>query len=531
MSSGKLRKEANMVGLLYASTGSVIGSGWLFGAMHAAQQAGPLSLLSWIIGGVAILLLALVYAELATMIPRSGALVHLSHLSHGDLLGKIWSWVLILGYTAIAPVEVAAVLTYANNYLPGLVAPKSGLLTHTGFMVAIVVLALFIGLNLLTIRWVMRINTAATWWKLAIPVATIGILIAFSHHTENLHAAPMSYHVDGIFTAVASAGVVFSFLGFRTAIDLAGETPNPGRNIPIAVVGTVLLTLVIYVALQYAFIVALNPGDLAGGWDKLHFAGSTGPLAAIATAIGAAWWAVVLYADAIVSPAGTGFIFATASSRIIMASGETGTLPKSMAGVNGNGAPTTALLVCFVIGALYFLPFPSWQKLVNYISSAFVLSYGIGPIVLLHLRRRMPEADRPFTLKGAWIVAPIAFIVSNWIILWTGFKTVSFLFGLIAVFMLAYAVYGLVARKADAKPQGWRHIAWLITYFIGLWVFSLVGPESMGGMDYLNLWQAMFGLALFSLFVLWLSLNTALSAEESRAWVAELQTAEAPAAP
>src|ERR1700739_2073290 len=69
----KLRKEAGVVGLLYASVGGIVGSGWLFGPARAAQQAGPLSLGSWIIGAVAVLLLAFVFAELATMIPKSGA--------------------------------------------------------------------------------------------------------------------------------------------------------------------------------------------------------------------------------------------------------------------------------------------------------------------------------------------------------------------------------------------------------------------------------------------------------------------------
>ena len=87
----RLRKEAGIVGLLYASVGGIVGSGWLFGPLHAAQEAGPLSLGSWLIGAAAVLLLALVYSELATLIPKSGALVHISRVSHGALLGLIWS--------------------------------------------------------------------------------------------------------------------------------------------------------------------------------------------------------------------------------------------------------------------------------------------------------------------------------------------------------------------------------------------------------------------------------------------------------
>ncbi|MGC9129239.1 MAG: amino acid permease, partial [Acidithiobacillus sp.] len=112
-SVGQLRREGGKFGLLYASLGAIVGSGWLFGPLHAAQTAGPLSLFSWLIGALAILLLALVYAELGPLIPRSGAIVHISHLGNGSLLGWIWGWILFFSYVIIAPVEVTAVLTYA----------------------------------------------------------------------------------------------------------------------------------------------------------------------------------------------------------------------------------------------------------------------------------------------------------------------------------------------------------------------------------------------------------------------------------
>ena len=126
-----------MIGLLYASLGSIIGSGWLFGALHAAVQAGPWSVLSWVIGAVAILFLAFVFAELSTMFPNSGALVHMTHVSHGDLVGKIWSWILFLAFVSVPPVEVSAVLTYANNYIPGLIGPHTGLMTGIGMVLRV----------------------------------------------------------------------------------------------------------------------------------------------------------------------------------------------------------------------------------------------------------------------------------------------------------------------------------------------------------------------------------------------------------
>ena len=75
--SGKLRREAKLIGLLFASTTSMIGSGWLFGAYHASKIAGPLSVWSWVVGAVIIMLIALCFAELGALFPRSGALVHI----------------------------------------------------------------------------------------------------------------------------------------------------------------------------------------------------------------------------------------------------------------------------------------------------------------------------------------------------------------------------------------------------------------------------------------------------------------------
>ncbi|MGR3909592.1 hypothetical protein Q3A80_21360 [Burkholderia sp. SR8] len=87
---GKPRRDAGIIGLLFASTTSMVGSGWLFGACHASRIAGPLSIGSWVLGAIIIMLIALCFAELAAMFPRSGALVHVSHASHGVGLGRIF---------------------------------------------------------------------------------------------------------------------------------------------------------------------------------------------------------------------------------------------------------------------------------------------------------------------------------------------------------------------------------------------------------------------------------------------------------
>ena len=119
----------------------MIGSGWLFGALHASKIAGPLSLLSWILGAVIIMLIALCFAELASLFPRAGALVHMSHASHGEGLGRIWGWMLFLSYVAVPSVEAESIVTYANNLYPHLVGSE-GVLTAAGFVACAVLVGI-----------------------------------------------------------------------------------------------------------------------------------------------------------------------------------------------------------------------------------------------------------------------------------------------------------------------------------------------------------------------------------------------------
>ncbi len=300
----QLRRDARIIGLLFASTTSMIGSGWLFGAFHAAKIAGPLSIWSWVVGAFIIMLLALCFAELATLFPKSGALVHMSHASHGQGLGRVWAWMLFLAYVAVPSVEAEAVVTYANNYFPHFIQPhSSGLLTVAGSFACAALLLIFAWLNLLAVRMLLTVNSTVTWWKIAVPVVTIIALILASTHWNVWAADPHSYRFSGIFTALPTAGIVFSYLGFRTAIDLGGESANPGRDIPLAVIGSVLIAAVIYILLQVAFLMALRPEDLAHGWVQLTFAGAAGPFAGLAATLGLGWLAALLYIDAYISQA------------------------------------------------------------------------------------------------------------------------------------------------------------------------------------------------------------------------------------
>lgn len=529
-----LRREARIISLLFVSTTSMIGSGWLFGALHAAKIAGPLSLWSWIIGGIIIMLIALCFAELAALFPRAGALVHMSHASHGDGLGRIWGWMLFLSYIAVPSVEAESIVTYANNLYPHfLQAGSSGVLTALGFVACAVLVGVFALFNLLAIRWLLAINNTITWWKIAVPLLTAIVLIFAGMHqmgplwqaqgTSVWHAASDSYDPNGIFIALPAAGIVFSYLGFRTAIDLGGESANPGRNIPLAVIGSVLLAGGIYILLQLGFLNSIKPQDVAHGWNNIDFPGVKGPFAGLAAMLGFTWLATLLYIDAAVSPAGTGLIYVTGGSRILFANGEMKAGPQFLTKLNSAQVPWVSVALMWVIGVLFLLPFPAWQKMVDYISDITALTYGLGPIVLLILRRDHPDLHRPFRLGAAGFLAPLAFICCDLIILWSGFVTVSWLFGIVLVIFVLYLIYYFLIAHQSSAHFGWNNIWWLGAWFVGMWIISAISGKDLGGNGLLGFWTAVVVTAIWSLVVIEFAKRSALPAEQTAKILNEIE--------
>ena len=117
-SEPQLKRHVGVVGLLFASVGSIIGSGWLFGALNASQEAGPAALISWALGGFLILLIALVYAELGVMFPLSGGVVRFPQMAFGHLASFTSGWITYVAVATTAPIEVEAALQYGTKYAP-----------------------------------------------------------------------------------------------------------------------------------------------------------------------------------------------------------------------------------------------------------------------------------------------------------------------------------------------------------------------------------------------------------------------------
>lgn len=513
-----LKREIGFFGILFVSIGAIIGSGWLFGALYAAKAAGPSSIVAWVIGALAMVNIACVYAELGAAMPVPGGLARYPRLTHGYFSGLIISWIAWLAYVTVAPIEVQAVIEYAADYFPALTHTVRGEieLTLLGMGLAAVLLLLFCVVNWYGVKMFADTNTVIVWWKLAVPVLTLVAVMLIKFESDNFTGYGGFYPMGlkGVLTAVSTSGIVMAFAGFRAAIEMGGEVKNPAKAIPFAIVGSVLICMLIYIGLQVAFIGALAPKDIAGGWAHLSFKGDSGPFASLAMALGLGWLAKVLFFDAVISPSGTALITTSTTSRLTYAMAEKKFFPKIFMKLNRLGVPAIGIFINFAIGLVLLLPFPGWSEFVGFISTAAALSFCSGPVVLAALRKQNPQLHRPFRLPLAKALGPSAFVIANYIVYWTGWQTNWKLFLTLALGVLFLFVYNKIRfSKGEPVLFHWRSSVWLIVLIIGQTIFSYLGSFGGGrailpfGWDLLLL--GVFSLALFSFAV-----STRLKVEE-----------------
>jgi amino acid transporter len=507
----QFKRDIGLWSLLLVGIGGIIGSGWLFGPLYAAQIAGPAAVVSWILGGALMIIIALTFAELGSAFPVAGSMVQVAQYSHGPLVSFAVGWMVWISSVAVAPVETMAVIQYAANYIPGLVtkADNVTVLTHLGMVISAGVMFLMCALNYYSARFFSVSNNVITTIKLVMPIITAALLIGIDFHSTNFHAAqsggfaPFGWH--GILAALPLGGIVYSLIGANNILQLAGETRNPQRNIPMALMGAIAFCAILYIVVQFAFVGAVNPAYLANGWDKLHFPGDSGPFAGILTALGLGWFVVILYADAIISPFGTGLIFAGATARVNWGLSRIGFFPKFLEKLTSRGVPMRAIAVNYVVGLILFLPFPGWQSLVGFVISCFILSYIVGPVALVALRKARPNQPRPFRLPCVNFIALFAFYACNLLVFWTGWHTVYRMMIAMALGLIVFVFY-CIREKNNIWAKQWRVSWWLLPYLAGMALISWCGTFG-NGLGYLHFGMDFAVVALFSAVIFYLAVK------------------------
>jgi amino acid transporter len=540
----RLRRDIGLLPLFMVSAGSVIGSGWLLGTLNASKAAGPAAIISWIIGVILLIGVALIYAELGSTYPISGSTARFTWIHAGTLGGFFAGTYSYLQAMAVAPIEVEATLGYLDaKYWPWLQNSK-GLLTGKGLAVAIGFMFVFTALNLFGIKWMARTNTVAMYWKIAIPILTIIFIMAKVFHGSNFTAGGgfMPYGIKGVFIAIP-LGIVFALEGFEQAAQLAGEARNPKRDVPLAVVGSMLMGAAIYLLLQLCFTGALNPANIAHGWSAPFGAnvGTFGPYYQLATSIGLGWLGTILIIDAVVSPAGTGLVYVSAASRLSYSLAKTRFLPPVFSNIDRRGVPWFSIIFGGAFGCILFLPFGSWAGLVGAITAASSFMYSFAPVAAVSLRKSDPDRVRPYRAPILNIIAPFSFVVSGFIIYWSGTANDLKIDAAVVFFLILY----FIARRLDPnqEPLDFRAGAFAIPWVIGLTIFSIFGGSYVGGITtgpghtgssggyqtflgaklgvHLPFWWDLGAIAIFSLIVFYFAVNSRLGPERVQAHAEE----------
>jgi amino acid transporter len=552
--SDGLKRDVGFFGLFFVSAGSVIGSGWLFAAFYALVIAGPASILSWLLGLSMVLFIVLAQAELSGMFPVSGGSSKFPLLAFGSFAGASFGWFTYLQAVVVAPLEAVAALQYASSasLLDGIYDGDSRSLTGKGIAIAAAALVVFTIINLFGIRWMARVNSPITMWKIIVPFLTIAVLLFHDPHWSNFTAGGGFFVTENggsahtILAALVGGGVIFAMSGFDSATQLGGESVNPEKHLPWAVIGSFALGAAVFLGVQIAFIVSLDPATIAsyGSWSNLsadEMLGSS-PFYTVAAMAGLGWLAWTLRVDAVLSPGATGLIYLTTTSRIAYGNSRSGYVPEFLQRRTRKAlVPLWGILSTFIVGLVFLLPFPSWQKLASVCATAGVLMYSGIPLSLGALRHSLPDASRPFRMPFAEVTAPLGFVFASWIVYWSGWQVYS---TLVFTMMIGFIVVSVTRRLHLNSKEfriDWRAARWLVPYLGGIAlcsylgdfgqgpVFSGIGPFSdvlIGANGVLPEWIDLVAVSALALVTYFVAVRTRLPDEVVAAHVADLFVSE-----
>ncbi|HET7369598.1 MAG TPA: APC family permease [Gammaproteobacteria bacterium] len=489
-SAGGFKKDLGFFSLLAMSLGTVIGSGWLLLPSVVAAAAGPISLVAWVIAGLIMLIVCLVYAELGAAWPAAGAVALYPQLSHGSFTGHIGGWAAFISYVIIPPAEAVAVTRYASAYVPEFTYTEQihnidvTHLTGLGLFVAVALLGLLALLNYVGVKYLGIFQNWVTSIKY-IPIVlfiVIGGIMVFDPVNFTAYGGFAPYGASGLF--LGTAATVFAYTGFRQALDFGAEAKNPGRDLPLALICTVLIAMVTYVLIAAVFIGGIDwqglssHGVVEGQWHTL--ADLSAPLYDMLIAAGIGTLAFILFLDGILSPNGPNATNTGAVPRVLYTMAENKSMPKVFLKLNPKrGTPGWGLGVCFLVEiGFLLLSEGGYGALITAANVAFMVAYAMGPVSCGGLRKIAPHVKRPFRLPLVWLFNPLAFILASFLLYWEGWPSTGLTLGILFIGVLIYVGYGLAGRVNMGTV---RYGIWLIAYLIIMAVLSYLGSSHFGG--------------------------------------------------
>ena len=449
---GGLKRAVGARDLTALGVGAVIGTGIFVIIGEGIGDAGPAVILSFVLAAVTCVFSALCYAELASSIPVSGSAYTYAYATLGELVAWIIGWDLILEYG----VSVAAVAVgwggNLNEFLDnafGFALPESiANPPEDGGKVNLPAVAIVGAVTFLLVRGVRetaRANFFMVIFKLAILLFFIVVAFATAFSMDNLKPfAPNG--TDGVVTAAAV--IFFAYIGFDAVSTGAEEAQNPKKDLPIAIIGSLVLCTVVYILVSVAAV---------GSLDAKALQESDAPLAAVLDeGAGISWAASLMAFGALVAITSVLLTIFYGQTRIIFAMARDGLMPRNIAKVSprfGTPAKLTIGLGGFIALLAAFIPLNEIVELVNIGTLFAFLLVNIGVVIL---RITHPDMERPFRVPLAWPV-PIFPIIGSILIIYLMSQlpgTTWWRFGIwLLIGILIYVFYGRKHSLLQREPR------------------------------------------------------------------------------
>ena len=405
----RLRRSLSWPHLIGLGVGAIVGTGIYTLIGVGAERAGPAVILAFLIAGLVCVCVALAYAELATMIPASGSAYTYSYTVLGEGLAWLIGWSLILEYSVVCSAVAVGWSGYAVGFLnaAGLSLPTELVAgPHAGGIInlpAILIIAVVAGMLLVGTRESASVNAVLVVFKiLALAIFIALALPAFDtgHFEPFMPYGFGSSEESGAARGVMAAAAIifFAFYGFDAVSTAAEETKNPGRDLTIGIIGSMVVCTALYMGVAAAAVGAM-PFDA--------FAASGEPLAHVLRTLGHPKMATFIGVVAVIALPTVILAFMYGQSRIFFVMARDRLLPARLGSVNHRGVPVavtvgTAIVVAAIAGVF---PLAEIAELANAGTLAAFTAVGACLIILRH---REPERPRVFRAPLYWLVGGLA---------------------------------------------------------------------------------------------------------------------------
>ncbi len=463
LTDNRLKRALGATNLTALGIGAIIGTGiFVLTGTVAAQNAGPAVVLSFVFAGVASIFAALCYSEFASLVPMAGSAYTYGYATLGELFAWIIGWDLILEYALGAVTVSIGWSGYVVSFLrdigihipPELSAARGTLITLAdGTQVAaifnlpaVIIIAVVTLLLVIGIRESATVNNVIVFVKVAVVLVFI-IGAAHAVNPANWHPfIPPSTGARGHFGwsgVMQGAGIVFfAYIGFDAVSTAAQEAKNPQRDMPIGIIGSLLICTVLYIVVS-----ALATGIVP--YPQLDV---PDPIAVAADHAGLGWMSAAIKLGAIAGLSSVILVMLLGQSRIFWTMADDGLLPKFVSRVHPKfRTPWITTIVTGVVVAFFAALF-TVREAGSLVSIGTLLAFVIVSIGVLVLRIREPDLPRTFKTPAVWIVAPLGALSALYLMVSLPWRTWERLIIWFVIGMFVYFFYG-VRRSKLAQPR------------------------------------------------------------------------------